>query len=150
MKSNFDEEVNQRDDAIGSGFDAADDTTVSTSVNMNSKVQRVKEPSGMSRDRILDEDDEQSKLVDEDEDEVEFHYIELNGTNYFLDSEANELYHAITEEEVGELAGNIKKIKVRGNTYYRETIDNTFHTINSDGNFEYAGKIVKGRAVFKR
>ena len=38
QKSNIDDDLNQRDDAIGSGFDAADDTTVSTSVNMNSKV----------------------------------------------------------------------------------------------------------------
>ena len=86
--------------------------------------------------------------VDVDE-EVEFHFIELNGTNYFLDSEANELYEAISNENVGELLGNIKKIKVRGNIYYRETINNTFHIINSDGNFEYAGKVVKGRAIFK-
>lgn len=86
----------------------------------------------------------------EADDEVELHYIELNGTHYFLDSEANELYQAVSDEEVGELVGSIKKIKVRGNQYYRETIDNTFHTINSDGNFEYMGKIVKGRAVFKK
>ena len=94
MKSNFDEELNQRDDAIGSGFDAADDTTVSTSVNMNSKVQRVKEPSGMARDRILDEDDEQRKLVDEDEDEVEYsrqqsNYI-TNIEDHFMEIMDNE------------------------------------------------------------
>ena len=89
-------------------------------------------------------------VIQSDDEEIEFHYIELNGANYFLDSEANELYKAVTDETVGELLGSIKKIKVRGNTYYRETIDNTFHIINSDGNFEYAGKIVKGRAIFKK
>jgi hypothetical protein len=86
--------------------------------------------------------------ADKSEDEVEFHYVTLGDDSFFLDTETNELYDALNDEEIGTLVGNIKKIKVKGEIYYRETINDTFYIINSDGAFEYAGKIVNKRAIF--
>jgi hypothetical protein len=95
-----------------------------------------------------------ASVVDSSETQAtEVYLIQLDSGKFFWSPADNGLYGAISEDEPGELVGQLKLVTIRGSQYYNNTLDGALYAYVSENEIgERVGKIdkVSRRATFDR
>jgi hypothetical protein len=114
-----------------------------------SDVSSFKAESSLKQDQTAQNDETRTENDNSENYIPELYPIALKSGVYYCDSNSNELYEFISEEEAGDVVLTLKTVKIKNTIYYLDTKDNNFYSKNEDNTVgDHAGQVLNKKAIF--